>query len=164
MARKRKNPAWLWPVAIVSGVVVATGAAVGYRVWQKRREKIDSGGKSKLPEEEPAEPGTWQSSLTLNDAMPKSSDFPMGWTEEPAGFYGSTDYSGDPNNPPDYGFAYRVLRLKSPSDACRPTPCRWVAVWAGENEYSDVDYGWEPTHTRDEAYAAIEERHRDFQK
>ena len=86
-------------------------------------------------------------------SMPTAEDFPMGWTVEN---HGGGQYR-------DADFAFKMLQLQSPSDACTPEPCRWVLVFSGVG-LAMSDFGWGPFVTRDEAYAELGRKRLEIQR
>lgn len=141
-AKRKRNPAWVAPAVIVATVAAAgTATALVVKAAKKKKQLA-------APEpDEPEETEDWRTKVDLEEAMPTTADFLMGWTAEPAGY----DWSS--GSEPDYQFAYRVLQLNAPTKTGR----EWVAVWSGANSILEFTRAWWPTRTRDDAYDKIAE-------
>lgn len=82
----------------------------------------------------------------VDAAMPSRADFPMGWDVEDDG----RDMG------PGYNVAYRVLRLRAPSDKCEPQPCTYILVISGIRRTPSMSTtGWGAFINRDRAYAEL---------
>jgi len=133
---RRRNPTWFIPALIGTGVVAASAAVLLVRVLS-RPKAIE-------------QPKQWWEER-LEGTMPEVSSFPMGWDLDDVGFY-------DVEGPQGFKFAWRILKLRSPSDVCDP-PCNYVVVATGSNLKGLVVDGFWPTATREQALAILVDKY-----